>query len=81
MEYRGLVISLTDDCEENTGGYFCEVHQPDVLDDRIDYFCIHPDELSENPDIEFWIRNYIDDTYQEYARDGLVPPEVIQQSM
>lgn len=81
MEYRGLVIDYIDDCGENEGGYFCEVRQAEVLDDRIDFFCVHPDELRENPDIEFWMRAYIDSAYADYAAQGFFPPETMQQSM
>lgn len=81
MEYRGLVIDCIDDCNENAGGYFCEVHRADVLDDRIDYFCIHPEDLSENPDVEFWMREYIDSAYSDYVAQGFVPSQTMQQTM
>lgn len=81
MDYRGLVIDCIDDCGENTGGYFCEVHRADTLDDRIDFFCIHPEELSENSDEEFWIREYIDATYPDYVAQGLVPSQTMLQIM
>ena len=51
------------------------------LDDRIDFFCIHPEELSENSDEEFWIREYIDATYPDYVAQGLVPSQTMLQIM
>lgn len=59
MKYKDLYISCTEDCEENEGGYFCQVYTDESLDDEIDYFCIHTDELETNT-IEDNIRLYID---------------------
>ena len=36
------------------------------MENQIDDFCIHPEELEVNPDIDYWIHSYI---------DGLVPNE------
>ena len=60
MEYNGYNISTTPDCGENTGGYYCEISPTDDLDTVVDYFCIHPDELAQNPDLDYWIRSYVD---------------------
>lgn len=51
MEYRGLYVSATPDCEPNEGGYYCQVYADEDYGDQIDDFCIHPDELEENDDI------------------------------
>ena len=47
MEYRGLYVSATPDCEPNEGGYYCQVYADEDYGDQIDDFCIHPDELEE----------------------------------
>ena len=52
MEYRGLYVSATPDCEPNEGGYYCQVYADEDYGDQIDDFCIHPDELEENDDIK-----------------------------
>ena len=54
MEYRGLYVSATPDCEPNEGGYYCQVYADEDYGDQIDDFCIHPDELEENDDIKHW---------------------------
>ena len=46
MEYRGLYVSATPDCEPNEGGYYCQVYADEDYGDQIDDFCIHPDEMS-----------------------------------
>ena len=46
MEYRGLYVSATPDCEPNEGGYYCQVYADEDYGDQIDDFCIHPDELA-----------------------------------
>ena len=79
MEYKELIISCIPDCGENEGGYFCEVHiQGCDGDDRIDYFCIHPFELEENPDPEYWMREYAENNYDAYVREGLITPAPMQ---
>ena len=54
MEYRGLYVSATPECEPNEGGYYCQVYADEDYGDQIDDFCIHPDELEENDDIKHW---------------------------
>ena len=77
MEYRGLYVSVTPDCESNEGGYYCQVYTVEDYGDQIDDFCIHPDELEENDDIEHWIKVNIDGSYRYYVEDGIVPKEDI----
>lgn len=60
MEYRGLYVSATPDCEPNEGGYYCQVYADEDYGDQIDDFCIHPDELEENDDIKHWGKVNID---------------------
>lgn len=66
MEYKGYYISTTPDVGPNQGGYYCQVYDDEDLENQIDDFCIHPEELEVNPDIDYWIHSYI---------DGLVPNE------
>ena len=40
MEYRGLYVSATPDCEPNEGGYYCQVYANEDYGDQIDDFCI-----------------------------------------
>lgn len=75
MEYRGLYISTTDDCGENLGGYYCQVYADEGMTEEIDDFCIHPAELRENPDINYWIRLNIDCNRHYYVEDGIVPDD------
>ena len=66
MEYKGLYISTTSDVGPNQGGYYCQVYEDEDMENQIDDFCIHPEELEVNPDFDYWIHSYI---------DGLVPNE------
>lgn len=61
MEYKEWYIAVTEDCDENKGGYYCEIYRKSDTnhDNLIDYFCIHKEELEQNNNIEFWIRKYI----------------------
>lgn len=38
MEYRGLYVSATPDCEPNEGGYYCQVYADEDYGDQIDDF-------------------------------------------
>lgn len=80
MEYRGLYISTTEDCGENLGGYYCQVYVDEGMSDEIDDFCIHPDELRENPDVDYWIGLNIDSSRHYYVEDGLVPDDGLSRS-
>lgn len=60
MEYKGLYISIAPDCGPNEGGYYCQVYEDRDMRDQIDEFCIHPDELAENADVEHWIKANVD---------------------
>lgn len=58
MEYKGFYITCIEDCDENIGGYFCQVYKDKELDFEIDYFCIHKEDLI-NKSIEDNIKEYI----------------------
>ena len=75
MEYRGLYVSATPDCEPNEGGYYCQVYADEDYGDQIDDFCIHPDELEENDDIKHWGKVNIDGSYRYYVENGVISPE------
>ena len=81
MLYRELEISCIEDCGENTGGYYCEVFTLEPYYDCIDSFCIHPDELQMNPDPEYWQKQYLDNAYEGYVRDGLIASTLQGHSM
>ena len=72
MEYRGYYISLTPDCGPNEGGYYCQVYQDQDYSEQIDDFCIHPEELEENPDIEYWIKVNVDALCYDTPENGMV---------
>lgn len=48
-------VTTTPDCGENTGGFYCQVYADEDWTEQIDDFCIHPEELSENPNLDYWI--------------------------
>lgn len=50
--YGNVWISTTPDCYENEGGYYCEVYSDRDMTNRIDYFCIHPEDCDCDNDEE-----------------------------
>lgn len=48
MNYKEFYISRTEDCDENIGGYFCQVYADENMDYEIDNFCIHKEDLDKH---------------------------------
>lgn len=67
VRYGNFEIGCISDIGENEGGFFCEVYSC-KLQDRIDFFCIHPDELKENSDIDYWISLNVNSNYNEWLK-------------
>lgn len=63
MEFDNKRIEYIDDCGENEGGIFCMIYESDengrYHEDYSDSFCITKEQLCKNPDIEFWIKEYM----------------------
>lgn len=57
-------VSTTEDCGDNIGGYYCQVYDDKYYENEIDNFCIHADELEQNPDIDYWIRENCNGYYK-----------------
>ena len=71
MIYKEVEIFHCPDCGPNKGGYYCTVYiRKD--DWEIDNFCIHPDELAVNPDVDCWIMSYMESVYDSYIQEGLI---------
>ena len=62
MKYRGFYISRTEDCEENEGGFFCQIYADENFENEIDYFCIRKQEIENIDDL---IIKYIDYNFIE----------------
>lgn len=60
MKYGNVWIGHIRDCGENEGGYFCEVYDNEDMDNRIDYFCIHPEDCdcTDENEVEKFIKWY-----------------------
>ena len=60
MRYGKVWIGCIRDCGENEGGYFCEVWDDEDMNNRIDYFCIHPEDCDCNnqEEVEKFIEEY-----------------------
>lgn len=68
MEYRGIYVSITDDCGPNKGGYYCQVYSDINQECQVDDFCIHTEQLAENPDVNHWVRKYVDGLMESYSQ-------------
>lgn len=60
MQYGKVWISQCRDCDENEGGWYCEVYTDEYMENRIDYFCIHTEDCDCNnqEEVEKFIRWY-----------------------
>lgn len=57
MKYGNVWITSTEDCEENEGGYYCQVFADEEWTTQLDDFCITPEQLEEH-DLEWWLNEY-----------------------
>ena len=82
MRYKGFTVTAIDDCDENKGGDFCQVYASPNFSGTLDFFCIHPDELSrcDNPKlvarrmrklIRVYIRNNFKDLKELKLKTGI----------
>lgn len=63
-----IYITYISDCDENAGGFYCEVYADENCDRKIDDFCIHAGDFQPYFGADFYdrledyIRHYYDDT-------------------
>lgn len=60
MKCGKVYITCIQDCDENEGGYYCQVYTDEELAEEVDYFCIHIDDCDCNnqEEVENFIRQY-----------------------
>lgn len=58
-----VYVSLCDDVDPNKGGYFCQVYSDEDMQEELDYFCIHPEDL-ECASVEELVREYVKNELQ-----------------
>jgi len=46
--YDMVFVSLCDDIGENEGGYFCQVYDDEDMENEINYFVIHKEDLEKS---------------------------------
>ena len=58
---RKVYLCFNEDCEDNEGGYWVEVYTDKDLNNRIDDFCIHPDDCncSDMFEVEECAKTYV----------------------
>lgn len=65
-----VYVSYLDDCDENEGGYYCQVYTDKWYDHEIDDFCVHPYDCDceDLDEVEKYIAKFISDCdYPEAA--------------
>lgn len=47
---RGTIVYVTstEDCDENKGGLYCQIYADPELNNELDNFCIHKEELEQS---------------------------------
>lgn len=60
MEYGKVWISRIPDCDNNLGGYYCQVYIDRDMENQIDDFCIHPEDCdcTSESEVEKFIEEY-----------------------
>lgn len=62
MQYKGYYVTFVADCDDNTGGYFCEIYEDESFDNRLDFFCIYKDSVDCKDDtaVEDFAKQMVD---------------------
>lgn len=65
MKYGNVWVSITTDCGENAGGYYCQVYKDEDMSYQIDDFCIHTYDCdcTNDNDVENFIMLYVNEMY------------------
>lgn len=60
MKLERVYISVTEDCGENEGGFYCQVYSDKDCENQIDDFCIHPEDCDckDEAKVERFIHEY-----------------------
>lgn len=53
-------VTFTDDCEDNVGGYFCQVYKDEDLEEEIGFFVLHKRHIDEYG-IDELVQDYVED--------------------
>jgi len=61
ITHLGICITFTEDCDENKGGYYCQMYTDENLDNEIGDFCIHPNEFKTFEDAVVKARQFIEE--------------------
>lgn len=66
MKYREFYVSSEKASNDNK--YFCKVFIDEEMTMDIDCFDITSNQLSQNANIDFWQKNYVNEQYSELIR-------------
>lgn len=58
-------VTFTDDCEDDVGGYFCQVYKDEDLEEEIDDFVIHKEHIEEYK-LEEIAQDYVEELDCDY---------------
>ena len=53
-------VTFTDDCDDNVGGYFCQVYKDEDLEEEIGFFVLHKRHIDEYG-IDNLVQDYVED--------------------
>lgn len=74
--YKGIYYSVSNDCDENTGGYYIEFYKDFKnefgkidFDNRLDYMVIHVDIEDEMKNPKRYVEEYIDNLIKKLEND------------
>lgn len=67
MKVGNLYVHYIMDSGENTGGFYSEVYSDVDMTNRLDYFCVHPNDCDcrSTNDVEQYIRTYVSNEYKK----------------
>lgn len=66
---NSFYVTFTDDCDDNVGGYFCQVYEDEDLKEEIDYFVLHKEHIDKYG-IDELVQNYVEEIDCELNNNG-----------
>jgi hypothetical protein len=62
-------VTFTDDCDNNVGGYYCQVYLDENLEEEIGFFVLHKRHIDEYG-IDNLVQDYVEDFDCEFNNCG-----------
>lgn len=67
IKHMGLYVTFCDDCDENEGGYYCQIYADEYMENDLDNFCVHPGGFKTFQDVINLAKAHVKANFPYYA--------------